>query len=89
MTYIRYEKTRDMHRIRLKGHAGAAKKNEDIICAACSILCYTMAQNAIDMKKSGIVDRAKSEIHDGYAAIDISAIDKKHEAIVQVVIRGV
>lgn len=31
--------------LRLKGHAGMAKKGEDIVCASASILAYTVAQS--------------------------------------------
>lgn len=33
----------------LRGHAGAAPKGEDLICAACTTLAYTAAQAVKDM----------------------------------------
>lgn len=53
MLYVRYDKKRDVHRLRVKGHAGYARKGEDIVCAACSILAYTLGQNARDLERSG------------------------------------
>lgn len=39
--------------MKLSGHAGAAKKGEDIICASASILAYTLAQTLQFMYEEG------------------------------------
>ena len=39
--------------LKLSGHAGQAKKGEDIICAAASILAYTVAQALQFMYEEG------------------------------------
>lgn len=44
MITVRFERKDDILSMSLKGHAGAAVKGHDIICAAASILCYTAAQ---------------------------------------------
>lgn len=37
----------------VQGHAGTAPHGQDLVCAAATMLCYTMAQNAIEMRKAG------------------------------------
>ena len=39
--------------LKLSGHAGQAKKGEDIVCSACSILAYTVAQTLQFMYEQG------------------------------------
>lgn len=39
--------------LKVEGHAGAAPKGEDIICAAASILSYTLAQTLSYMHSEG------------------------------------
>jgi uncharacterized protein YsxB (DUF464 family) len=39
--------------MKLAGHAGQAKKGEDIVCAAASILAYTVAQTLQFMYEQG------------------------------------
>lgn len=39
--------------LKLSGHAGQAKKGEDIVCAAASILAYTVAQALQFMYEEG------------------------------------
>lgn len=39
--------------LKLSGHAGQAKKGEDIVCAAASILAYTVAQTLQFMYEQG------------------------------------
>ena len=39
--------------LKLSGHAGQAEKGEDIVCAACSILAYTVAQALQFMYEEG------------------------------------
>lgn len=39
--------------LKLSGHAGQANKGEDIVCSACSILAYTVAQTIQFMYEEG------------------------------------
>lgn len=89
MLYVRYDKKRDVHRLRVKGHAGYARKGEDIVCAACSILAYTLGQNARDLEKSRIVEVNRCAIEEGEAAIDFAVIDRSKEAVVQLVMDSI
>ena len=43
--------------LRLSGHAGQAKKGEDIVCAAASILSYTVAQTIQFMYEQGYLQK--------------------------------
>lgn len=36
-----------LHRVTVKGHAGAAEKGKDLVCAAVSALTYTLAANVL------------------------------------------
>lgn len=49
MINISFQKTEDKITLKVRGHAGAAKAGMDIICAAVSILAYTLAQTSIYM----------------------------------------
>ena len=42
----------------IEGHAGQAAKGNDIICAAASILAYTLAQTLVQMNKQGWLKKA-------------------------------
>lgn len=39
--------------LRLEGHAGYADIGNDIVCASCSILAYTVAQFVMEAEKKG------------------------------------
>jgi len=43
MIEVRYD--RHHGRLQLQGHAGSAPKGEDLVCAAVSALCCTLAEN--------------------------------------------
>lgn len=47
---------------KIKGHAGAAKKGEDLVCCACSTLFYTLANRESEL---GFLDDWKAETGDG------------------------
>lgn len=38
---------RERHRLTVKGHAGSGEKGHDLVCAAASILAYTLGQAVI------------------------------------------
>lgn len=46
MIHVQFERTRNSITMTLHGHAGLAAVGQDIVCAAASILAYTVAQNA-------------------------------------------
>ena len=54
----------------LRGHAGAAPKGEDLICAACTTLAYTAGQAIQDLNTQGkLMKPPKIRICKGAAAI--------------------
>ena len=56
--------------LKLTGHAGAAKKGEDIVCASASILAYTVAQTVQYMHaEGGLRKKPRIEFADGNATI--------------------
>ena len=40
-------------RLTLKGHAGATKRGADLVCAAASMLAFTLAERAQQLSRSG------------------------------------
>lgn len=62
----------DTIRLRVSGHAGAAKKGEDLVCAAASILTYTLAQTAIIMDHDKKLRRTPNiKLDEGDAVITV------------------
>ena len=63
----------------MTGHAGAAPKGQDIVCAAATMLMYTAAQAAMDMGSRGELQRPPSvKLDDGNAC---AAFRPKEEAM--------
>ena len=52
-----FSRDKDSITLRLKGHAGMAKKGEDIICASASILAYTVAQSLQFLYEEGGLEK--------------------------------
>lgn len=46
---------RRYHRLTVTGHAQSAEYGHDLVCAAASVLAYTLAYNVENMAKSGQV----------------------------------
>lgn len=58
MVHVRLERTgRESLRLTLTGHAGAAPAGEDTVCAAASMLAYTVAQEVLEMQSAGKLRR--------------------------------
>lgn len=72
----------------VKGHAGAAPKGEDIVCAAVTILTRTFAQNARIMDRSGIVSGLRIELEPGNAHISCKPA-KKYKSVARTVLEGI
>jgi uncharacterized protein YsxB (DUF464 family) len=54
----------------MEGHAGADEFGKDIICSACSVLCYTLAQVFILMDdRNELMEKPVTDIEDGKARI--------------------
>lgn len=56
--------------LRLTGHAGAGERGHDVICAAASVLAYTIAQAMEYMHaEGGLRKKPRIDFSDGEAAI--------------------
>lgn len=65
-----YTDTRGGIHLTLRGHAGAAPKGEDLICAGCTTLAYTAAQAMQDLKtQRKLMKKPKIKIRKGRATI--------------------
>lgn len=72
MTKITYIKQDDYFHLKVDGHAGYAEKGADIVCAAVSALCCTLASRVTD-----ILDSTQYDIH----------VDRK-DGIMSIVCKG-
>ena len=61
----------DRRRLRLtvEGHAGAAEKGRDIVCAAASVLACTLAADVQRLTQKGIVARSEVYLQAGQAEV--------------------
>ena len=59
---------RNDHRLTIDGHAYHADPGQDIVCAAASILCYTLAASVNNMEARGEVRGAVVEVDDEYGS---------------------
>lgn len=82
MIVIRYDRAHNL--VTLRGHAGAGVMGQDIICAAVSALCYTLAANVRALKKEGAVRETVIKLSPGKAMIGCTPA-KGREAQVQIV----
>ena len=58
--------------VHLKGHAGAGKWGQDIVCAAASILTYTAAASASQLYRQGqLSKRPRTRLEPGNAHIQM------------------
>lgn len=62
--------------LKVEGHAGAAAKGEDIVCAAASILSYTLAQTLSFMHSEGKLQKKPNIKLDGGGTATITAKPK-------------
>lgn len=54
--------------IRMRGHSGAAPKGDDLVCAACTALAYTLAQAVFDASEH-MEQPPAVELRDGFGKI--------------------
>ncbi len=71
--------SRNMVSLHVKGHAGAAPKGEDTVCASATILAYTVAQNIRVADARGMLKYSPTiKLRDGDSIISCRA--KDHES---------
>lgn len=62
---------RPQNRVTVVGHANAAPKGEDLVCAAVSALTYTLAANALELKQEGVVKCETVTLKEGHSEVQI------------------
>lgn len=80
MVRIELSNKGNLRTLRLRGHADTPPSGDaSIICAACSMLTYTLAQCVTDMAAAGLVEVDKMRLEPGDADV-IYTIRAGHEA---------
>lgn len=68
-----------IHRVTVQGHANSDGKGDDLVCAAVSILTYTLAANALELKHLGCTQGdVVTKLEEGYSEVLI--IPKRRKA---------
>ena len=60
---------RKYHKLTVKGHAYSGESGRDLICAACSALAYTLAENVSNMESGGQTRNITINLNPGDAEI--------------------
>ena len=66
---IRIVYRRDKHAVRIRGHAGSGEAGHDLVCAAVSILAYTLASCVVSMEETGEATDSRAVLCSGEAEI--------------------
>ena len=73
MIHIKFYKSDDLIHMDMQGHAGTAEKGKDLVCAAATMLVYTLAQAVQFLYEQGrLEEKPKIQIEDGYAFVSAS-----------------
>ena len=64
---------RDHNRVVVEGHAQSGEPGHDLVCAATTILAYTIGSSVENMVAAGHVKEHHMEFSDGYASISCGA----------------
>lgn len=72
MIHIKFYKSEDMIHMDVQGHAGTGKKGTDLVCAAATMLVYTLAQAVQFLyEQDRLLEKPKFQIVDGYSHITV------------------
>ena len=76
MIHIKFYRSGDRVHMDVQGHAGTGQNGADLVCAAATMLTYTLAQAVQFLSENDkLEERPRMQIADGYA--HISVIPKK------------
>ena len=76
MLKVIFEQKDNKLTLKLKGHAGQANIGQDIVCASCSILAYTVAQFVKEAETSGYLKSpAEIKMESGDSVISCEPVD--------------
>lgn len=65
MTTVEFTDVGGVLRLKADGHAGWGSSGRDLVCAAESILAYTLVKNLLDAKERGWIEELDTDIWDG------------------------
>lgn len=60
---------RHEHRVTMTGHAESDEFGHDLICAACSMLAKTLAENVKDLEQNNAIENKTVVLESGHAEI--------------------
>ena len=80
MTTAEFRRRGNTWQIRVSGHADFAEGGHDPVCAACSILAYTLLECAARAEQRGELYRLQTETRPGFAALSFT-VGKRGEAL--------
>ena len=81
---IRIVYRRDEHSVRICGHAGSGEAGHDLVCAAVSILAYTLASYVGRMEEMGAATYSSAVLRSGEAEIACTPAEEKSGEITRV-----
>lgn len=84
MINISVKSKEDTIELNAQGHANAAPKGEDIVCAAATILIRTLAKTL----EAAVPDMVKADIADGKASISVTGYDPVAAVTIETVCTG-
>lgn len=80
ITYDRAE-----NKVRIRGHAGAGKPGEDVVCAGVSAIAQTLAANVRHWDKTGkLIESPKTFLQEGFGEIVCNPKPKYERSVKQV-----
>lgn len=84
MINIAVKSREDTIEINVQGHANAAPKGEDVVCAAATILIRTLAKTL----EVAVPDMVKTDVSDGKADITVTGYDPVAAVAIETVCMG-
>ena len=81
---IRIVYRRDEHSVRIRGHAGSGEAGHDLVCAAVSILAYTLAAFVLRIEEIGSATHSTAALRSGEAEIACTPAEEKSGEITRV-----
>lgn len=74
---INIEYDRENLILKMKGHANAVNTGNDPVCAAASMLMYTLAQNVMYLQDAGVAEDVHVILEEGNALVSCRAKEEK------------
>lgn len=79
---------RSYNRLTIEGHAHSGEPGQDLVCAACSALAYTLAANVGRLESQGQVQDVIVQLEPGNAEISCRP-NNKYKAIVACIMEAI